>query len=162
MPLNQGWVSYRVLGLLLHCRGCIRKSSGASFLPCLASWCHSKKMGLPDLRVRRLATAPCTGATITTVKWRLLLRLWYLGMTKDQRADKDWSKETEDWALISAITYFCSWRYSITIVSRSQTLTFHLRVRLCKTTITSTWWWASNSIMLEDSTLHVSVCLFSC
>ena len=55
-------LSYQLyLGLLSHCRGCRRKS-------CLISLYHSQKMGLPYSGSQRLATIPCMGDMLTTVK----------------------------------------------------------------------------------------------
>ena len=51
-------------------------------------------------------------------------------------ADKDRSKETEDWALISALNTMKFVYKDYTIVLRSRTLVFRSRVWLCKTAIT--------------------------
>ena len=98
------------LGHLSHCRGCMSKSSYSTMHGSHAHHCHG----------------------------RLLLRLWDSGVTKNRLrcTDEDQNKETENRALISAITFFFLSMKTITIVLWSQTLVFRSRVWLCKTTIT--------------------------
>ena len=66
--------------------------------------------------------------------------------------DEDRSEETEDRALIPAITFFFGHEDdSITIVSRSQILVFRMRVWHCKTTITKQLMTSCNArILIHD------------
>ena len=70
------------------------------FLAYFFVWCHDV---VPSIATKQLMTSCCTmhGATLTTAtKVVRARRDRGLGCT-----EKDWSEETEDWALISAIKF---------------------------------------------------------
>ena len=122
------------LGLLSHCRGCMSKSSVASILPCLVSWCHCQSLRSPEtsfvqyhvwgphlLRLKKAATKVVRPSS------------WWPSLEVHRWSGPKW----KDWGSSTSFCYhvFVHEDNSITIVLRSQTLTFHVRVWLCKNTI---------------------------